>query len=118
MGDCAISWSSKKAAIVTLSSYEFEYVATTPLIPVMILRVGRFLKELPLPQEEATKIGIDNKSAHALAKNLMFHHQSKHINTRYHFIEECIGSKEVELKYLKTHYQVANIFMFYKFTEI
>jgi len=70
----------------------------------------RLLKELHLPQVEATKICIDNKSAQALAKNSVFHDRSKHIDTRYHFIRECISRKEMELKYVKTQDQVADIF--------
>ena len=56
---------------------------------------------------------MDNKSAIALAKNLVFHDKSKHINTRYHFLRDCIAKNEVEVKYVKTHDQVANIFTKY-----
>ena len=35
---------------------------------------------------------------------------SKNIDTRYNFIQECISKKEVELKYVKSHDQVADIF--------
>ena len=68
------------------------------------------MKELYLKQGEATEICIDNKSAQALAKNSVLHDRSKHIDTRYHFIRESIDNKEVELKYIKTHDQVAYIF--------
>ena len=70
----------------------------------------RLLEELHLKQGEATKICIDNKSAQALAKNLVLHDRSKHIDTRYHFIRECIDKKEVKLKYVTTQDQVADIF--------
>ena len=40
----------------------------------------------------------------------MYHNRSKHVDTRYHFIQECITKKEVELKYVKSHYQVVDIF--------
>ena len=43
------------------------------------------LKELQKLQEEATKIFVNNKSTLTLAKNLVFHYQSKHINTRVSF---------------------------------
>ncbi|OIT21260.1 hypothetical protein A4A49_56223, partial [Nicotiana attenuata] len=70
----------------------------------------RLLKELNLPQIEATEICIDNKSAQALAKNPVYDDRSKHIDTRYHFIRECIAKKKVKLKYVKSHDQVADIF--------
>ena len=70
----------------------------------------KLLEELYLKKVEATKICIDNKSTQALAKNPVLHDRSKHINTRYHFIRECIDKKEVQLKYVKTQDQVADIF--------
>jgi len=68
------------------------------------------MKELSLPQEDPTKIFVDNKSAIVLAKNPIFHDRNKHIDTRYHYIRECVSKKDVQLEYGKTHDQVANIF--------
>ena len=67
------------------------------------------LKELSLPQEEATKIRINNKSTMVLAKNPVFHDRSKHIDTRYHYIRECIARNEVQVEYVKSQEQVADI---------
>ncbi|OIT04124.1 retrovirus-related pol polyprotein from transposon tnt 1-94, partial [Nicotiana attenuata] len=109
LGDSIISWSSKKQPIVTLSTCEAEHIAAISCTCHAIW-LRRLLKELNLPQIEATKICIDNKSAQALAKNPVYHDRSKHIDTRYHFIRESIAKKEVELKYVKSHDQVADIF--------
>ena len=109
MGNCTITWSFKKQSIVTLSTCESEYTAATSCTCHAIW-LRRLLKELHLPQDEATKICIDNKSAQALAKNLVFHDRSKHIDTRYHFIRDCISKKEVKLEYVKTQDQIADIF--------
>ncbi|GMI70037.1 cysteine-rich RLK (RECEPTOR-like protein kinase) 8 [Hibiscus trionum] len=109
LGDCCISWSSKKQPIVTLSTCEVEYVASISCTCHAIW-LKRLVKELHLPQEWPTKICIDNKSAQALAKNPVFHDRSKHIDTRYHFIRDHIAKKEVELKFVKTQDQVADIF--------
>jgi hypothetical protein len=68
------------------------------------------MKELHMPQEDAIEIFLDNKSTLALAKNPVFHDRSKHIDTKYHFLRECIAKKEVQLKFEKTHDQVADIF--------
>ena len=85
MGDTAFTWTSKKQPIVTLSTCEAEYVvATSSVCHAIWLR--NLLKELQMLQDEAMKIFVDNKSTLALVKNLVFHDQSKHINTRYHFI--------------------------------
>jgi hypothetical protein len=37
-----------------------------------------------------------------LAKNHVFHDRSKHIDTRFHYIQDCIINKKVEVKYVKT----------------
>ena len=108
MGDTTFKWMSKKQPIVTLSTCESKYVAATSDVCHAIW-LRSLLKELQMFQEEATKIFVDNKSALALAKNPILHDRSKHINTRYHFIRECIARKEVRLEFMKSHDQVADI---------
>ena len=108
MGDTAFTWTFKKQPIVILSTCEAEYVvATSSVCHAIWLR--NLLKELQMLQDEATKIFVDNKSTIALAKNPVFHDRNKHIDTRYHFIRECIARKEVHLEFVKSHDQVADI---------
>ena len=68
------------------------------------------LKEVGMSQEEITKIFVNNMSAIALLKDLVFHDWSKHIDTRYHYIRECIARKDVHAEYVKSQDQVADIF--------
>ena len=63
-----------------------------------------------MSQVEPTEIRVDNKSAIALAKNPVFHDRSKHIDTRYHYIRECITKQDVKLEYVKSQDQIADIF--------
>ncbi|KAK4342495.1 hypothetical protein RND71_038311 [Anisodus tanguticus] len=109
LGDCVISWSSKKQAIVHVSTREVEYVATISCTCHAIW-LRRLLNQINLPQIEATTICVDNKSAQTLAKNPVYHDRSKHIDTRYHFLRKCIAKKDVELKYVMSHDQVTYIF--------
>ena len=109
IGETAFTWMSKKQPIVTLSTCEAEYVAATSCVCHAIW-LRNLLKELNLPQEEPTKIFVNNKSAIALAKNPVFHDRSKHIDTRYHYIRECVTKMDVQLEYVKTNDQVADIF--------
>ena len=51
-----------------------------------------------------------NKSVIALAKNLIFHEKSKHIDTRYYFICETIKENKVNLISVKTQDQLVDIF--------
>ncbi|GJY36095.1 retrovirus-related pol polyprotein from transposon TNT 1-94 [Tanacetum coccineum] len=109
LGNNAFTWSSKKQPIVTLSSCEVEYVAATSCVCHTIW-LRSMLKELHMEQEDATEIYVDNKSAIDLAKNLVYHDQSKHINTRFHFIRECIARKDVRVIHTSSKDQVADIF--------
>ncbi|GKE67699.1 hypothetical protein Tco_1521860 [Tanacetum coccineum] len=52
----------------------------------------------------------DNKSAIALCCNNVQHSRSKHIDVRYHFIKEQVKNKVVELHFVRTEYQLADIF--------
>lgn len=69
----------------------------------------KLIRELSFAQDEATPILVDNKSAIALALNPVFHDRSKHIDARFHFIRDCIASKQIEVEYIKTLDQVADI---------
>ncbi|GJZ40874.1 retrovirus-related pol polyprotein from transposon TNT 1-94 [Tanacetum coccineum] len=52
----------------------------------------------------------DNKSAIALCCNNVQHSRSKHIDIRLHFIKEKVKNGVVELYFVNTGYQLANIF--------
>ncbi|GKF30521.1 hypothetical protein Tco_0100319, partial [Tanacetum coccineum] len=52
----------------------------------------------------------DNKSAIALCYNNVQHSKAKHINVRYHFIKEQVENGIVELYFVQTEYQLADIF--------
>ncbi|GKB14111.1 retrovirus-related pol polyprotein from transposon TNT 1-94 [Tanacetum coccineum] len=52
----------------------------------------------------------DNKSAIALCCNNIQHSRAKHIDVRYHFIKEQVENGIVELYFVRTEYQLADIF--------
>ncbi|GJW71568.1 hypothetical protein Tco_0128485 [Tanacetum coccineum] len=52
----------------------------------------------------------DFKSVIALCCNNVQHSRSKHIDVRYHFIKEQVENGVVELYFVKTEYQLADIF--------
>ncbi|GKD10037.1 retrovirus-related pol polyprotein from transposon TNT 1-94, partial [Tanacetum coccineum] len=61
---------------------------------------------------EANKIPLyyDSKSAIALSCNTVQHSRMKHIAVRYHFIKEQVENEVVELYFVKTAYQLSDIF--------
>ncbi|GJX99456.1 retrovirus-related pol polyprotein from transposon TNT 1-94 [Tanacetum coccineum] len=52
----------------------------------------------------------DNKSAIALCCNNVQHFRSKHIDIRHHVIKEQVENRVVELYFVRTEYQLADIF--------
>nr|GEV14507.1 integrase, catalytic region, zinc finger, CCHC-type, peptidase aspartic, catalytic [Tanacetum cinerariifolium] len=52
----------------------------------------------------------DNKSAIALCCNSVQHSRAKHIDVRYYFIRDQVENEIVELYFVRTEYQLADIF--------
>ncbi|GKF30835.1 hypothetical protein Tco_0100633 [Tanacetum coccineum] len=52
----------------------------------------------------------DNKSVIALCCSNVQHSRSKHIDIRFHFIKEQVENGVVELYFVNTEYQLADIF--------
>nr|GFA66953.1 ribonuclease H-like domain, reverse transcriptase, RNA-dependent DNA polymerase [Tanacetum cinerariifolium] len=105
-GESPISWSTQKQATVALSSCELEFIAATAAM-TQALWLKRLLSKLTHSQEEKITIQVDNKFAIALMKNPVFHERSKHIDTKYHFIRECVKREDIQVKFVNGEYQKA-----------
>ncbi|GJY93003.1 hypothetical protein Tco_0508785 [Tanacetum coccineum] len=55
-------------------------------------------------------IFCDNTSAIAISNNPVLHSRTKHIDIRYHFIRDHILKEDIELHFIPTEYQLADIF--------
>jgi hypothetical protein len=104
-----ISWSSKRQDTVACSSTEAEYIATTAATKEAIY-LRRLLEDLGHQQTGPTPLYEDNQSCIALARNPVHHQRTKHIDIQYHFIREKIESGVVDLTYIPTAQQIADIF--------
>jgi len=104
----AISWSSKKQPIVTLSTTEAEFISATSCA-CQAIWLRRILQQLGQNQEESTTIHCDNSSAIKLCKNPVLHGRSKHIDVRFHFIRELTNMGVVEVIHCNTQNQIADI---------
>jgi hypothetical protein len=108
LGSSPATWSSQKQHVVALSSCEAEYVAGT-VAACQAVWLARLLEEAMGVTVGAPRILLDNMSAIALSKNPVLHGRSKHIKTKYHFIRECVDRGEIELEYVGTGDQLADI---------
>ena len=58
---------------------------------------------------DATDILCDNQSCIKMTENHVFHDKSKHIEIKYHFIQDMAQKGAVKLKYVPTEEQVADV---------
>ncbi|GKE93187.1 hypothetical protein Tco_1574282 [Tanacetum coccineum] len=88
---------SKKQDCTAMSSAKAEYVAlSASCAQVMWMRTH--------PKD------YDSQSAIAISCNPVQHSRTKHIHTRYHFIKEQVENGIIELYFVRTEYQLADMF--------
>ena len=90
------------------SSCEADYVAAATAACQGVW-LGRLIGELVGREELKFKLLVDNKSAIALCKNPVHHERSKHIDTKFHYIRECIEGGRMEVDHVGTDCQLADI---------
>ena len=104
-----ISWASKKQRTVALSTCEAELYAKAAAIQEVLWLRGLF-KELGLQIQTGSVVHGDNQSAISVAKNGVRSDRTKHVDVKYHFVTESIEDGEVQLKWVPTNEQQADIF--------
>jgi hypothetical protein len=105
--DSLISLCSHKQKIVALSSCESEFMAATTAA-MQALWLTSLLAELTGREKRAVTLYVDNNSAIALMKNPVFHGCSKGIDTKYHFIMECVERGQILVHRVCTEVQTVD----------
>ncbi|GJU30879.1 retrovirus-related pol polyprotein from transposon TNT 1-94 [Tanacetum coccineum] len=107
-GDKLISWSSKKHDCTSMSTAETEYVSLSVCCAqVLSMRTqftdyGFHFNKIPMY--------CDSKVAIAISCNPIQNSSTKHIAAKYHFIKEHVEIGIIELFFVETEYQLANLF--------
>jgi hypothetical protein len=52
---------------------------------------------------------VDTQIAIALAKNFVLHDWSKHIDTKFHFLRDCVDGGQIIIEFVETGRQLADI---------
>nr|GEW27298.1 hypothetical protein [Tanacetum cinerariifolium] len=108
LSDKLVSWMSKKHDCTSMSIAEAKYVAlSASCTQVLWMRTrhkdyGFDYKKIPLYYDSQTTI--------AISCNPVQHSRTKHIIVRYHFINEQVERGIVELYFVITEYQLADMF--------
>lgn len=105
---CLISWNSKKQNSIALSTAEAEYIAGGACV-AQVLWLKNQLQDYGINLEKIP-VYCDNTSAINLAKNPIVHSRTKHIEVRHHFIRDHIMKNDIDLKFVETSNQIADIF--------
>jgi len=107
LGVGCVSHQSKKQATVALSTAEAEYMALSSATQELKW-LRQLLGELGFKQN-LTEIFQDNQACFQMAKGNVNHQRSKHIDMRYHFIQEAVAAGEMKLTWVPTTDMVADI---------
>nr|GEW80486.1 copia protein [Tanacetum cinerariifolium] len=108
LGEKLVSWSIKKQDCTMLLTAKAEYVSLSACcdqflwMRTQLTDYGFDFNKIP--------IYCDSKSAVAISCNLVQHSRTKHIAVRYHFIKEHVEKGTIELYFVKTDYQLADLF--------
>jgi hypothetical protein len=108
LGGKLVSWSSKKQNCVSTSTAEAEYVAAASCcsqalwMQTQLRDYGYTFNKIP--------ILCDNKSAIAISANPVQHSKTKHIDIRYHFLKHHVEEGNVEMYFVSTEFQLADLF--------
>src|SRR5277367_4710404 len=96
---------------VALSSAESEYISLNECVRETIW-LNNVLNELELFNVTGLvpEVFCDNRSAICLSMNRIENRSSKHIEIRYHYIREKCEAKLIELKYVPTTENIADLF--------
>lgn len=108
LGGNPITWQSTKQKVVALSSCEAEYIAAATAACQGVW-LARLVSDMLGTESGVPELKVDNQSAIALSKNPVFHDRSKHIDTRFHYIRECIDGNKIVLWHTSTENQLADV---------
>jgi hypothetical protein len=108
LGCSLVSWSSKKQNSVALSTAKAEYIAASSCC-TQILYLKQSLVDYNIKLVSVPLL-CDNESVVKIAKNLVLHSRTKHIDIRHHFLREKEANEDIALQNVRSEEQLADIF--------
>jgi hypothetical protein len=108
LGRFLVSWASKKQNSVALSTTKAEYIVAGHCC-AQLLWMRQTLRDYGYKLSKVPLL-CDNESAIRMADNPIEHNRTKHIDIRYHFLRDHQQKGDIEIAYVSTHNQLADIF--------
>nr|GEW35390.1 retrovirus-related Pol polyprotein from transposon TNT 1-94 [Tanacetum cinerariifolium] len=108
LGGKLVCWSAKKQQSVAMSLAEAKYVVVAGCCASILWMKIQF-SDYDI-HYKMVPIFCDNTNAITISNNPVLHSRTKHIDIRYHFIRNHILKGDIELHFIPTKYQLADIF--------
>lgn len=105
--NCLIVWCSKKQSCVSLSSTEAEYISMS-MAASEACWLANLLQDFGYQNVCPINLFCDNQSAILNAKTESVK-RLKHIDIRYHFVRDLIKNNKINVKYISTSEQPADM---------
>jgi hypothetical protein len=77
-------------------------------MPLEFIWIQVLLRELGITQTRPPSLWCNNIGATYLAANPIFHRRMKHIEVDYHFVHECVTTRQLEVRIISTKDQLGN----------
>lgn len=103
-----VAWSSRKQTITATSTTEAEFIALCA-VTKEIIWLRKLLDDLNCKKVKATEIFCDYQRAITITKTPESIKSTKHIEVKYYFTCEKERNKEINVKYVSTDDQLADI---------
>ena len=107
LGSSLVSWSSRKQSSIAQSTTEAKYVAAASCCSQLLWMIAT-LRDFGL---DFTRVPLlcDSTSAISVAKNLVLHSKTKHIDVRFHFLCDHYEKGDIDICHVDTQNQLADI---------
>jgi hypothetical protein len=108
LGRSMVSWASKKQKSVALSTAKAEYIAAGHCC-AQLLWMRQTLRDYGYKLSKVPLL-CDNESAICIVENPVERSHTKHIDIRQHFLRDHQQRGDIEIAYINTKEQLADIF--------
>ncbi|WJX61599.1 hypothetical protein P8452_46671 [Trifolium repens] len=108
IGENLISWASKRQTTIALSTVEAEYISAAKCC-TQLLWMKYQLEDYNIT-ESSIPLYCDNTAAIHLSKNPILHSRAKHIEIKHHFIRDHVQKGTINIQFIDTDHQWADIF--------
>lgn len=108
LGESLVSWKTKKQKTTSKSSAESEYRSMSQATSEIVWIVG-VLEDLGVHVPTPISLFCDNKSAHYIGQNPVFHERTKHLEIDCHYVRDHVETGFLVTTSVRSALQLADI---------